>query len=311
MVCAKGLIAGLTLLVAVALAGPAHASCDAAQTALKSAQRTLDTEDAARIYREAERGVACTGHPLRLLGRNTALIFYGRAFSQDVSESEREALLLRGLQFGRPWQLLAALGDEARNRRAHSRAAQLYQEALDDIRNPKLTPQAPPVEIIRKIHRRAEAASLLAPRYVRRITRAGAPSGLACTNYRGYTVKRTAVPIQFKTDSTEFTDKGRAAATDMRRYLRRQGDPDIHLIGHTDPRGDTHYNQKLSERRANAVAAFLKSADYHGAVRTTGRGETERFPADDPGRYSQDELYQLDRRVELAREEEALCPVAE
>jgi outer membrane protein OmpA-like peptidoglycan-associated protein len=104
--------------------------------------------------------------------------------------------------------------------------------------------------------------------------------------------------------------KGREAFEDMRGYLRRQGDPDIRLIGHTDPRGTKEYNQALSERRAHAVKAALARRGYEGSIRTLGRGESERFVPDDPGRYTKDERYQLDRRVELERGKGEPCSIA-
>jgi outer membrane protein OmpA-like peptidoglycan-associated protein len=76
----------------------------------------------------------------------------------------------------------------------------------------------------------------------------------------------------------------------------------VHLIGHTDPRGSDEFNQDLSERRAQAVALFLKGKGYTGKIANSGRGKKERFQVDDPGRYSEEQLFQLDRRVELDRE---------
>lgn len=57
----------------------------------------------------------------------------------------------------------------------------------------------------------------------------------------------------------------------------------VDLIGHTDSRGSTAYNQRLSERRARGVAGYLQNRqvpqDQIGEV--SGRGEEEpRFPND-------------------------------
>ncbi len=50
----------------------------------------------------------------------------------------------------------------------------------------------------------------------------------------------------------------------------------VHIIGHTDSTGSNSYNQRLSERRAEAVKTYLVE---HGVasnrVRTEGRGESE------------------------------------
>jgi len=69
----------------------------------------------------------------------------------------------------------------------------------------------------------------------------------------------------------------------------------VHIVGHTDNIGTAKYNLELSQRRADAVSAYLKDRGVPGErIRTEGRGESE--PRADnlteSGR-------QLNRRVEL------------
>lgn len=54
----------------------------------------------------------------------------------------------------------------------------------------------------------------------------------------------------------------------------------VHVIGHTDSVGKPENNQKLSERRANAVAAILAA---HGVkhIKKEGRGEREPIASND------------------------------
>jgi hypothetical protein len=47
------------------------------------------------------------------------------------------------------------------------------------------------------------------------------------------------------------------------------------------------------------VAAYLKKGGYKGKLNLIPKGETEPFTGVDRSQYSRDELYQLDRRVEL------------
>ncbi len=50
----------------------------------------------------------------------------------------------------------------------------------------------------------------------------------------------------------------------------------LHVVGYTDSDGTDAYNQKLSNRRANAVAVYLRNDGViQERLRTEGRGETE------------------------------------
>lgn len=57
---------------------------------------------------------------------------------------------------------------------------------------------------------------------------------------------------------------------------------DIVLVtGHTDRLGSQQYNQKLSEKRANAVAAYLKNKGINAEIDTLGAGKTQSIKACD------------------------------
>lgn len=57
---------------------------------------------------------------------------------------------------------------------------------------------------------------------------------------------------------------------------------DIVLVsGHTDRLGSQQYNQKLSEKRADAVAAYLKSKGVTAEMDTLGAGKTQSIKACD------------------------------
>ena len=269
--------------------------------AVRAAESASDAVKAAALFGEAEAARTCSGEELRHIGRNAALAFYRKAYMGSLAAPEQERLLRQGLTFGRPWQLAASVGDLEQAASKFEDAATLYQEALDDIRDAVANPQPPPTALIASIVKKAEEARLLSPVYVRRVDRNGAPSGLACPLFRGFEAKKTALPIEFVYRETTFTPKGREAVNDLFDYLTRQGSPAVHLIGHTDPRGSDAFNQDLAERRAQAVAEFLKRKSYPGKIASSGRGKRERFQADDPGRYSEEQLFQLDRRVELDR----------
>jgi OmpA-OmpF porin, OOP family len=54
------------------------------------------------------------------------------------------------------------------------------------------------------------------------------------------------------------------------------------VTGHADRLGSQQYNQRLSEKRANAVADYLKSKGVAGEIDTLGAGKTQSIqPCDD------------------------------
>ena len=103
---------------------------------------------------------------------------------------------------------------------------------------------------------------------------------MAATSIRGFVPERVALPITFEYDSTDFDAKGQAAAADLLDFLTHQGQQEITLLGHTDPRGDDAYNLALSQRRAEAVQRFLQANHY--SVSDPYRG-TRRIVATDGG----------------------------
>jgi OOP family OmpA-OmpF porin len=92
----------------------------------------------------------------------------------------------------------------------------------------------------------------------------------------------------------EVLDKARA------QFVRIDG---IHLIGHTDRLGSDAYNQRLSERRAATVKAYLiQGGMAAGTITTEGRGEREPVKTSCVGEVATralTECLQPNRRVEF------------
>ena len=90
-----------------------------------------------------------------------------------------------------------------------------------------------------------------------------------------------------------------AARDNMRRFaasLAKYPNTRTLIVGHTDSRGSTSYNEGLSERRAYATASFLAGEGIDRArITTAGRGENEPIATNDT-----DAGRQLNRRVEVA-----------
>ena len=99
----------------------------------------------------------------------------------------------------------------------------------------------------------------------------------------------------FDTSSADLVAASEQALTDLLTELDEY--PEISrivVIGHTDSRGTEDYNQALSERRAEAVQAYLQAA--YPDVDITSRGEGEDRPV---ATNSTAEGRQLNRRVDI------------
>ncbi|MGY3611474.1 OmpA family protein, partial [Bradyrhizobium sp. Lot11] len=62
------------------------------------------------------------------------------------------------------------------------------------------------------------------------------------------------------------------------------------------------YNQKLSERRAKAVADFLKNNGIDATIDAEGRGASEPVDVTATANLTEDDIDALNRRVEWRRE---------
>lgn len=300
-------LVALVLLLALSAGAwqTALADCAELRSRVEAARAAEDVPALRALFDQAALNPACDDAYRAWLGQTVvrgiartvqAAVAAGRplaAFEADLADS---------LRYGRHWQVLAWLGDILAGRGAHAEASLRYQESLTVIADETLTPRAPEPDVIERVFRQAELARLMADRHVPApTTRSGSPAGLAAASIRGFVPTRVAVPVEFHFDSTDFTGRGAAAAHDLLEQLRGQGEPPITLVGHTDPTGDPDYNIRLSQRRAEAVRAFLIRSGYRGSIATMGLGATAPLQLDDPGRYSTAQIHQALRRVEVQR----------
>lgn len=103
--------------------------------------------------------------------------------------------------------------------------------------------------------------------------------------------------ISFDTDQDHPNASGAEQTRVLGRVLTNLSDEphEVLIIGHTDKRADEAYNEDLSRRRAEQVAALLvkQHPELQGKLKTKGKGESQpRYPGDT------DEDYRLNRRVE-------------
>lgn len=123
-------------------------------------------------------------------------------------------------------------------------------------------------------------------------------------NIKGAKVERVGEGIQvtfesgllYDYDSDVVKPTARANLRELAASLDKYPDSDVFIVGHTDSDGSDEYNQRLSERRAMAAAAYLVAQGVGGTrVGTSGLGETEPVASNDT------ELGKAaNRRVEVA-----------
>lgn len=80
----------------------------------------------------------------------------------------------------------------------------------------------------------------------------------------------------FDLDKDQIKPEGQAKLDELVSRLAGVDLEVINTVGHTDRLGKAAYNQKLSERRAEAVKAYLvKKGVSADVIKTAGKGETE------------------------------------
>jgi fibro-slime domain-containing protein len=104
--------------------------------------------------------------------------------------------------------------------------------------------------------------------------------------------------IHFAFDRADITKDSYAVLNEVANVLRADASLRLRIEGHTDNTGDAAYNRGLSQRRADAVKAYLVNVSRIAANRLTTQGFGPDRPiapnANTEGRYK-------NRRVELVR----------
>jgi OOP family OmpA-OmpF porin len=88
---------------------------------------------------------------------------------------------------------------------------------------------------------------------------------------------RTEIHVNFDTDKAEIRKADLPELQKAVEFVKHYPDTKILVVGHTDSTGSEAYNQKLSERRANAVKKYLVDSGHVKVdmITSEGRGETE------------------------------------
>lgn len=102
--------------------------------------------------------------------------------------------------------------------------------------------------------------------------------------------------IQFALNSAELSETSKTNLNDLAKTLKKYDDTNILIEGHTDNTGTHEYNMTLSDKRADAVADYLKDLGVAGKRITTEGYGPDQPVADNDSDYGR----QQNRRVEVA-----------
>jgi outer membrane protein OmpA-like peptidoglycan-associated protein len=101
--------------------------------------------------------------------------------------------------------------------------------------------------------------------------------------------------ITFKTDSADLNASFFEVLNSVGKVVNEFEQTVIEVAGHTDSTGSDQYNQQLSQRRADAVASYLKTRSVRAdRIITVGAGESHPVASNDTA-----DGRQRNRRVEL------------
>lgn len=108
--------------------------------------------------------------------------------------------------------------------------------------------------------------------------------------------------VTFAYDEAKLDAAAMAVLDEAAEILKRYESLRVEVAGHTDSRGDAEYNQKLSERRAQAVYDYLveKGLDSGRLIGPIGYGETRPLaPNQNPDGSDNPQGRSMNRRTEL------------
>jgi outer membrane protein OmpA-like peptidoglycan-associated protein len=213
--------------------------------------------------------------------------------------------LLAGKQYGAARENLKRALELAANDKARARATYVVAETFlgegqrrDAIslfrQSIKYHPYPNVLERLKEIELKDQGAPVTADEI------AGALTSTATRSFSVAAAEPQSIDLRigFALNSSDLDEAGRAQARELGKAMQSSAltGKTFELVGHTDTQGDDAYNEKLSQRRADAVRSFLMREFKIAASRLTAVGHGEREPLY-PGDSESD--HALNRRVEI------------
>jgi len=301
----------LSLFWSVVVAGSALADCGAQSLMLNDLLKAGDLGNAEHVVREIGLARDCGPADRRAARHDFAekILEKAEGLRADPTQADAAARMVEEAAAQDVfWAAAVALGDLQVTRHAYVDAARSYQDAIDLIASEEdaATIAKIPPDTLTYLARRADETRHLAAAgangtlVAARPDRAGNLGGaFSALLDRGPEAVRVPSPILFVYDSDQFTPVGRDAAEEFVRVLKERHPSSIVITGHTDRIGSNAFNLELSERRAQKVASFLKDNGVTGTITIVGKGRSEPRVLSDPTAYTQEQIDELNRRVEF------------
>jgi outer membrane protein OmpA-like peptidoglycan-associated protein len=312
----SSLLAG-TMLTAVATATSANATCADLVAAFDNAVATRSVDAAIRGLGEIADDPICGGRVDEFRGQLVDfLVAY--AGSSGVTAADRQRAITAAdrtlTSGGGNWRGAEKLADYFMARGDKVNAYLWYQRSVSILGTPGI--QASPEDRRALLTRLAAAQSLANDDQEghRAITFNGAMrevdgslggiySPALLRGARGVAVVSVPVPVNFYTNETRLTPTGEKAMQELAEAAKTVRS--MKLIGHADPRGSAEYNIDLSRRRVEAVRTELLRQGVNADIKIEWKGAAQPFNVSvlpNADILSQEEIWQLDRRVEWVRD---------
>lgn len=111
--------------------------------------------------------------------------------------------------------------------------------------------------------------------------------------------------IQYDTDKYAVKNEGKTELNRLVQFLNDNPEIEVELSSHTDSRGQSKYNQTLSQNRANSVVDYIVSQGVNRKRLTAnGYGESQLLNECADGVECSEEQHQVNRRTEM----KVICP---
>jgi outer membrane protein OmpA-like peptidoglycan-associated protein len=313
MLSSSSLVRVIATLAILLLAPPTAFACS---DLLDQFNRALERRDLAEMLKLEHRiasDAACGNRLVEVQVRRSALqlLLADQLIKQGAPASQYEALVVEAEQPQAFWRASETLGDLRYGQRRFADATRAYERALEIIKNPSKTPEAPDQSVSSRIFTRAAHSRLLAAEQDGKSAefvsppkdaRDGSRGGIFSSTIRGFRPTVVPLPINFYTASTRFTDIGEAAAREFAAVLSEQRPAAITVVGHADRRGEYQYNMRLSADRAKAVESYLRNNGIKARIEIIAKGWTDPVAIPDPTGLTQQDIWALNRRVEWKRD---------